>query len=636
MDRSQFILDEGYHFVFYLSDRGIEFENSRSGTLGVGFRIDSSEVLKLSDIAGPPVITVSYSDVVRFHYYPTKDLRVDETFLVYSSRIAVEDITVRNVGSKDLSIEVMPFITAASAENFHKIEHRGKHNWVSFSHREPADGWTIEHNIPYVESVTDVLMQTGSPDVFAEFDGGLSKDSVVSDDSAKTIAFNTSVHLAPGNLFHFRIARGVEPSGKNTKDLLTQIREVLQTNLDRFIGVDERIYSSVPRIRFKDADDEMLYWSGFSLLRQVMMPPEGKCHYNYYVFSREPQWGWGHGGEVFHESLSMLAYVFMDPKSAMGSQLVYVERQHRDGFINYRTGPYLDETIPYDSQLTTSAPWFSWENLGIYSVTRDRRFLSEAYKAGSRFYHYWPTNRDSLRDGLCEWGGHAVLESVRDDQVAVWDKVGWPSNFEGPDLNSMLVEEARSLSKMAAILGRPREAERWNREAAARAELVNHLMWDSTTSFYYNVDSKNKMFTFNNRDDLKREEIIGFLPLWAGIPDSMRAAKLISVLTDTSKFWRRYGVPSLASDDPYYNPKGYWNGPVWVEWNFLIEQGLIRYGYKKLAGDLVEKVSNGMIAQLEKDHRMWEFYDPDQAWAGYHTAYIWAGLISRMLMDRYK
>ncbi len=40
-----------------------------------------------------------------------------------------------------------------------------------------------------------------------------------------------------------------------------------------------------------------------------------------------------------------------------------------------------------------------------------------------------------------------------------------------------------------------------------------------------------------------------------------------------------------------------------------------------------------MIAQLKKDHDFWEFYSPDEAWAGYHRTYIWAGIIDRMLLD---
>ena len=66
-------------------------------------------------------------------------------------------------------------------------------------------------------------------------------------------------------------------------------------------------------------------------------------------------------------------------------------------------------------------------------------------------------------------------------------------------------------------------------------------------------------------------------------------------MTDPEKFWRPYGVPTLAADDPFYNPKGYWNGPVWVEWNALIVDGLIAYGYTMEAKELVARVSRNMI-----------------------------------------
>ena len=51
------------------------------------------------------------------------------------------------------------------------------------------------------------------------------------------------------------------------------------------------------------------------LARQCMLPAEGRARYNYYVFSREPTWGWGHDGQVFHESLSMLPYALFDPRT---------------------------------------------------------------------------------------------------------------------------------------------------------------------------------------------------------------------------------------------------------------------------------------------------------------------------------
>jgi glycogen debranching enzyme len=242
-------------------------------------------------------------------------------------------------------------------------------------------------------------------------------------------------------------------------------------------------------------------------------------------------------------------------------------------------------------------------------------------------------SRDTDGDGLCEWGGEAVLESVRDARVAVWDEVGLPGEFEAVDANSMLVMEAKALSAMAAELGRPGEAGDWRKDAEKRSAKINETFWDEKTGFYYQVDKKNHGFTFKKSDDLKREEIIGFLPLWAGIPDSARARRLVEKLTDPRKFWRPFGVPSLAADDSYYNPKGYWNGPVWVQWDYLIERGLLAYGYKKEARELVDRVAAGMVAQLKKDHDFWEFYSPDEPWAGYHKTYIWAGIITRMMHD---
>jgi glycogen debranching enzyme len=364
-----------------------------------------------------------------------------------------------------------------------------------------------------------------------------------------------------------------------------------------------------------------------------MMPPEGKCTQNYYVFSREPKWGWGYGGQVFHESLSMLAYAFMDPEGAMNSQRVYFERQRPDGYINYRTGPYLDETIEFDGKPTTSAPWFSYENLEIYKVTKDRKFLDEAYRSGTKFYRYYVANRDSNSNGLCEWGAEASLESVRDARVAVWDNVGWPSNFEGPDLNSMLVMEARSLAEMASILRQKEEAAKWTSDAEDRSKLINGTMWDPADGFYYNVNREDHSFTYRIKDDLKIREIIGFLPLWAGVSDAGRTDKLVKIMTDPDEFWRPYGVPTLSATDKYYNPIGYWNGPVWVQWDYLLFRGLLDHGYRKEAEQLAMKVVDNMIWHLKQDHVFWEFYSPDNREAGWNKTYIWAGLAARFLID---
>jgi glycogen debranching enzyme len=329
----------------------------------------------------------------------------------------------------------------------------------------------------------------------------------------------------------------------------------------------------------------------------------------------------------------MIAYAFMDPKGAMNSQRVFMDRQQPDGYINYRTGPYLDETIEINGKKTSSAPWFNYENLEIYKITRDNKFLQEAYRSGKKFYQYYIANRDSNSNGLCEWGAHAELESVRDARVAVWDRAGWPSNFEGPDVNSMLVMEAKSLAEMAKILGFSEESAKWHSDAMLRSDLVNKTMWDPVTGFYYNVNKNDHSFSFHHADDLKVKEIIGFLPVWAGISDSSRVRTLVEKMLDTLEFWRPYGIPSLTAANGYYCPIGYWNGPVWVQWEYLLFRGLRSHGYQLVSDHLAKRVLDNMIFHLKKDHVFWEFYSADDHQAGWNKAYIWAGIGARFLID---
>ncbi|MGE5424882.1 MAG: MGH1-like glycoside hydrolase domain-containing protein, partial [Syntrophothermus sp.] len=447
----------------------------------------------------------------------------------------------------------------------------------------------------------------------------------------KGVAGCRSIHVAPGERTSLRMVIHLRKDCEKINHPL--IKKIMDIDEESLIRDDEKIFQNIPALKGISRDQQIFYQSCFSLMRQCMMPQEGECKTNYYVFSREPRWGWGYGGQVFHESLAMLAYVFMDPKGAMDSQRIYMQRQHDNGYINYRTGPYLNESIPYDSTFTSSAPWYNYENYEIYKITKDRAFLKEAYESGKKFYEFYVASRDSNSNGLCEWGGEASLESVRDARVAVWDQVGWPSNFEGPDVNSMLVMEAKSLEKMAKELGLEQESKKWKKDWEQRADKINWFMWDESTGLYYNINRNNQSFTFRKDNDLKIKEIIGFLPYWAGIPDSAQVERLMQVMKDSAEFWRPNGISTLSAKESYYNPIGYWNGPVWVQWNYLLFRGMLDHGDTTGAKILVSRVINTMIWHLKNDHTFWEFYSPDDHQAGWNQTYIWAGIAARFLID---
>ncbi len=643
-ERSHFLLDEGYRFNYDQDSLGADFLSGKAGSLGLAFRTGGKIIYRTLDYFRPPLITDSYPDLVRYEFMPVKGLLVRAFFLVYSSDASVWQLRIKNISGRRISCGIYLFVHGRPGLLKDPKGEAGSPA-LSFGHQEPPDSWSQDHQIPYPDRIRDLLLLSENPDSILSGGGKPPDGSLLSfrafprgepdfpPDTGGTIllGFCREITLARGSSKTLRLVRAV--AAAPARPGAGQETVLLRIPLEPFLEADQRMMGHIPDPHLKDPAQTALYWSACNMMRQVFYPPEGKCREDYYVFSRVPMWGWGHGGQVFHESLSMLEYVRIDPSGAEGSQEVYADRQQPDGYINYRTGPYLDETIPANGSLTSSAPWYNWENWEIYRQTRDQAFLRRMYDSGEKFFRWFVSHRDSDRDGLCEWGGDPVLESVRDGDVAVWDQVGPPSAFNSPDLNCMLVREARSLEQMALALGRKEEAASWKQDYERRISLINRYCWDSVKGFYYNVTLGTHQFSYRKENDLKRDEIIGFLPLWAGVASPVQARRLVEKLTDTSAFWRPYGIPSLSASDSDYNPRGYWNGPAWVQWNYLVERGLLNYGYRKTAREIASRVSQGMIAVLRRTHELWEFYSPDSAWGGLHRTYIWAGLINRMMTD---
>lgn len=75
--------------------------------------------------------------------------------------------------------------------------------------------------------------------------------------------------------------------------------------------------------------------------------------------------------------------------------------------------------------------------------------------------------------------------------------------------------------------------------------------------------------------------------LFTGIASPERAGRLAALLMD-SRFFTGWGIRTVASGEPRYNPMSYHNGSVWPHDNALIALGLARYGHKQAAARLFQ------------------------------------------------
>ncbi|MCX6561284.1 MAG: C45 family autoproteolytic acyltransferase/hydrolase [Candidatus Aminicenantes bacterium] len=177
------------------------------------------------------------------------------------------------------------------------------------------------------------------------------------------------------------------------------------------------------------------------------------------------------------------------------------------------------------------------------------------------------------------------------------------------DISCEMVLVAREMAEMARTIGKRGEAEVFDREADALAELINRLMWDPDELFYYDLKLD------GTRAPIK--SVAGFWALLAGVADGSRAAHLAAELDKPATFGRLHPVPTVAADQPLYNPKGeYWRGSAWAPTTTMVVRGLEKAGYHRAARSLARNDLDVTYQVFAKTGTVWENYAPDAAEPG--------------------
>jgi len=663
MERSRFFADKAYFMDYFSSDRPITYTSQYAGDLAVIWKINNVVVSQTGEFFARPVVRASFPDMALMEYEPFQGIRVQEAFVVYSSGAAVINLHITNAGTVEYRFSLYPVLhlpdDSLSAVRFDR-------NGLIFSHHESLV--RLHSNLyadrGYPTGFRDELACSTVPESYGAYNGcsiqdfyfaikRMSKQHVNVTDlnkldtgPAQLVALQKDCVLKPGESTDVRFVRGVQDVRRPDAELLQEVRSALEADLQACVDENVNLYRTVPRIAFKSPTEKMVYLGAFNLVRQSMMPPTAEAKRNFYVFSRNPQWGWGHGHQVMHESLSMIPYAYLDAKSAEESQRIYIDQQYDDGLIAYRNGPRGPQVYPHQGQPTTSAPFFTWTNWEVYRTAKNRAFLKEAYDAGGKYIRYMEQARDKNHDGMYEWGPYGIIENVRDGWNVVFQLFSQGEDegrdisgeLETLDLTLEMANEMYYLRAMARELGDAAGEKEWSEKFKRTADLVNRYMWDPKDRFYYHVSMTDHKFEFEGVS-LKRKELIGFLPMWAHVATPQQAKELVRELQNGASFWRNYGIPTLAANDPNYTPfvDGCcrWNGPVWLLWNYIVMDGLRNYGYDKLATQVGEKMMLAVTTQLRKNHRFWESYSPDYPVQESPSNYIWDSIMAKVLIDMY-
>ena len=179
-------------------------------------------------------------------------------------------------------------------------------------------------------------------------------------------------------------------------------------------------------------------------------------------------------------------------------------------------------------------------------------------------------------------------------------------NYLPVELNSLLYKYEADFAKAAYLRNDIDAGKAWQKKAQIRSNTMNSLMWSESKDLYYDYD-----FSRERRGNVS--SLASFFPMWAGLVDNERAAKLVKSL---KKFEEKGG---LATTDPQTIPINnivpgtlptqwaYPNG--WAPLQMVVIQGLERYGYHAEAKRLAVKWLKNNLDWFNKNNVFLEKYN---------------------------
>lgn len=315
-----------------------------------------------------------------------------------------------------------------------------------------------------------------------------------------------------------------------------------------------------------------------------------------YYFSREaltPSKLHYVGVWLWDQSFHAAAYRHVNPRLAEDQLRIMLDHQQSDGMLPdavHDEGVVIRLTQPVAGAVT-KPPIIAWSALKIYETTGNLDFLAEIYEAVVRFHEWWLRDNRNEATGLCEYR-HPFSSGL--DDSPLWDG-GMP--VVAPDLNTYLYLQAENLGRMASLLGYEQDAAKYRARAAEWLERMIAVLWNGELGLF---------------DFLRGGERIpiltpfSLLPIWTGkLPQSINR-RLIEHLKNPATFWTEHPIPTVAINDPHFDPKQMWRGPMWPNINLLFVEGLEKIGEYAVASELRRKT----LRTLMQHRDIFEYYDP--------------------------
>ena len=221
-----------------------------------------------------------------------------------------------------------------------------------------------------------------------------------------------------------------------------------------------------------------------------------------------------------------------------------------------------------------------------WRFTGDRSLLERHLETAERCLDWIDASGDMDGDGFQEYQlrspAGAANQGWKDSGNGILDERGddVPAPKALCELQGYVYDAWQRMAAVYDVLGASEKAEDLRARADDLHARFDAAFWDEDEQFYalcLDPQKRRVMSVTSNPGHL----------LWSGIVPQDRAAAVAKRLM-ADDMWSGWGVRTLSSAHPAYNPHDYQLGSVWPHDNGIIALGLAQYGFHDEAARIVE------------------------------------------------
>ena len=239
----------------------------------------------------------------------------------------------------------------------------------------------------------------------------------------------------------------------------------------------------------------------------------------------------------------------------------------------------------------------------------DYQWVNPIWESMRKVITYREHTQFDPKYGLFFWEN--AISSGADNNVALTNDEHDKSAILAADISTFQYREYKAMAQLADKLGYADQAAEYRKKAdALKASMLKH-MWFTDEAMFYNVRR-------DTAKPVKRISYSNFVPLIDDILPEKSAKEMIArYMLNKDAMLAPYGIRSLSRQDPDYNnaaiivPYSNWQGPIWINANYLNYIALKRYGFDKEAKELSGILGRMVLADIQKWGSMHEDYNAE-------------------------